>query len=96
MNAYTICNQTSGIDLGTYRGATPADALDDMARDAGYADYADACEVAGDDGLLVTPARWQPHNRDGGRQMIRAFNILAITACWIGIFGLAYVGLVLA
>jgi hypothetical protein len=57
MNAYTISNKTSGIDLGTYQGATPADALDAMARDAGYADYAAACEVAGDDGLLVTPAR---------------------------------------
>lgn len=59
MNAYTISNKTSGIDLGTYQGATPADALDAMARDAGYADYAAACEVADDDGLLVTLATTQ-------------------------------------
>ena len=34
--------------------------------------------------------------KQGKFEMKRALNYLAITACWIGIFGLAYVGLVLA
>lgn len=40
MNSYHIQNTISGADLGTYQGATEAAALDAMARDAGYQDYA--------------------------------------------------------
>lgn len=54
MATYRITNRTSGADLGIYVGATAADALDAMARDAGYADHAAASEVAGDDDLIVT------------------------------------------
>lgn len=38
---------SAGQDMGTYTAATPAEALDAMAQDAGYADAADAADVAG-------------------------------------------------
>ncbi len=43
---YRIGNTISGADLGAYEGATEAEALDAMARDAGYTDYAEAESVA--------------------------------------------------
>jgi len=43
---FRIYNTISGIALGDYDGATEAEALDAMARDAGYADYAACCDVA--------------------------------------------------
>lgn len=39
---YRIENATSGVCLGDYQGATAQAALDAMAHDARYADYADA------------------------------------------------------
>lgn len=38
---------SAGVDMGTYTAETPAEALDSMAQDAGYADAADAADVAG-------------------------------------------------
>lgn len=46
MTTFRIENTISGVVLGDYDGATEAEALDAMARDAGYADYAALCEVA--------------------------------------------------
>lgn len=45
MTTYTITS-TAGIHLGTYTAADKASALDALARDAGYADYAEAQAIA--------------------------------------------------
>lgn len=47
---YQVENTTSGHIFGTFEAETPEQALDKMAQDAGYKDFAAACEVApGDD-----------------------------------------------
>jgi hypothetical protein len=47
---FEIVNRTTGHNFGTYEGDTAEQALDAYAMDAGYASFADACEVAsGDD-----------------------------------------------
>ena len=46
MALYEIFNIISGTSLGEYIAENPSDALDAMARDAGYKNYADACDVA--------------------------------------------------
>lgn len=42
---YNICNRDSGFDLGIFEADSPEAALDAMARDAGYANYRDACSI---------------------------------------------------
>lgn len=55
MSQYEISNRSSGQILGTYIGATHWEALDAMARDAGYRDYAQACQETGAyDDLIVS------------------------------------------
>ena len=55
MKRWRIENTASGVVLGVYEGETENDALDAMARDAGYRDYREASEVAGgSENLAVT------------------------------------------
>lgn len=56
MATYKIENTRSGVIFGEYEGISEAAALDTMARDAGYADYAKCCEVApvADGEIVVT------------------------------------------
>lgn len=56
MKTYSIISKTSGQDLGAYEAETPEDALDGLARAAGYVDHHAACVASGDDGahLVVT------------------------------------------
>ena len=58
MARYLIENIKSGLILGSYDGASEDEALDAMARDAGYIDYSD-CVRQLDDGSV-----------DGGRAEI--------------------------
>ncbi len=48
MATYKISNRISGLELGTYKGATIEDALDTLARNDRYRDYVDACEEDGE------------------------------------------------
>jgi len=56
---YRITNNSSGVDLGLYIAGSEADALEAMAREAGYRDYATACEAATLDGIRVEEVK--PH-----------------------------------
>lgn len=46
MATYMIENTKSGVVFGEYEATSEADALDVMSRDAGYRDFAAACDVA--------------------------------------------------
>ena len=56
MTKFQIEQTASGIILGIFEGNSEAEALDAMAQDAGYRDFAEACEVSpmGTDTLLMT------------------------------------------
>lgn len=58
MMTYTIENTASGVVLGTYEAESAEAALDAMARDAKYANYAACCaEVpAAEDEIVVSGA----------------------------------------
>jgi hypothetical protein len=53
--SYTISNAVSGHCLGVYEGTSRDDALDTLARAAGYDDYFDACASGfdGDDLIVI-------------------------------------------
>jgi hypothetical protein len=51
---FEIANRNSGLVLGVYEGDTKEQALDAMARDAGYSSYAAIPEEVGsEDDLIV-------------------------------------------
>jgi hypothetical protein len=43
---YAITVQSSGVDLGVFEGATADEAVEAMARDAGYSSYREACAIS--------------------------------------------------
>ena len=47
-------HSTQGIFLGVYEGIDEQGALDALARDAGYADHADACLQTNTDGTSLS------------------------------------------
>jgi hypothetical protein len=49
MAKYRIENRLSGADIGEYEAETGRDAVEAMARDAGYPSFAAACEATGGD-----------------------------------------------
>lgn len=53
MAHYQIENHVSGLVLGVYEGRDEHDALDALARDAGYDDYEDCCRATGSDSDLT-------------------------------------------
>lgn len=53
IKTYNICNKVSGVDLGNFEGATPEEARDAMARDAGYRDAAHVMDVVGGEDDIV-------------------------------------------
>ena len=54
---YQLSNKNSGLDLGIYDATTEAAALDAMAADAGYKDFAASCEAVGTDGSEIKAER---------------------------------------
>ena len=57
MPLYRITNRSSGADLGSYLASSDREALDMMAREAGYLNYTDAQSIAPDaqDEVVVIP-----------------------------------------
>ena len=59
---YSITNPVSGAELGSYEGRTEHEALEAMARDAGYSSAAEAADVAGTEAgeLIVKEVQGTP------------------------------------
>jgi chemotaxis receptor (MCP) glutamine deamidase CheD len=57
MMTYSI-QSNAGVILGTYAGSCASDALDTLARAAGYLHYIEMCRVAGDGDWTTSPARF--------------------------------------
>ena len=56
MKTYSIYGKTGGNFFGDYVARDEKDALEVLAKDAGYKNYAEMCEVAPDNGeLIVNP-----------------------------------------
>jgi len=53
IKTFTIFNPDTGVELGSYPGETPGEALDAMALDAGYLDYLDACQITQTESLVA-------------------------------------------
>jgi hypothetical protein len=53
MTSYRIYNEESGVEMGVYEGATEAEALDAMAKDAGYDSFDAIPDEINGDGLRV-------------------------------------------
>jgi hypothetical protein len=53
LRKYRISNLESGQDLGIYEASDVDDALDAMAKDAGYDDFGHACAEAGMSNIVV-------------------------------------------
>jgi len=57
MTHFTISNKNSGTIFGTYEAASADEALEIMAREAGYSSYGDLEETAPSGGrIVVEPA----------------------------------------
>ena len=55
MNTYEICNRNSGHSFGFFQAGSEKDALEQLARQAGYTSYEEACAVVGSaDELIVS------------------------------------------
>ena len=68
---FRVSNKVSGQDLGIFDWTDERDALDAMAQDAGYYDFADSCgEVGGADEFVVTKAaaRYRVQTRNAAGQ----------------------------
>lgn len=55
MNTYEICNRNSGHSFGLFQSGSEKEALEQLARRAGYTSYEEACSVVGSaDELIVS------------------------------------------
>ena len=90
MRYYKIENRVSGLVLGAYLADSAEGALDAMARDAGYADYAHACEAVDPDPseFLVEPL-WGVGDRVEGGDTPEDYDTGRVLAVGDDVFELA-------